>query len=589
MVSYLRRSLFKWRYAILIILIISAMAGAFSFQINRWLPHYALSFSNVIAQQLQTRISFKRAYYRFPNYIIFKNVNVFEFNQKTPMLKASMVMVGFNDIIMDDLIVNFPVFKNYLIRHSRRIHTWTKSLPKRNMRLLVPNGEFYFKNYPDSDAIPFKIDLSLDQDHISADGFWGDKDRFNYKLYGNVHDLGFDLGHLTVGNGNSSLDLWGSWHTNMIKWKGFIFYDKFNILDINGNLDIQDKDITLKQLSFTVNGDDVTGSGNCSRQNFFQCDADINYSRQRQNFSLHLHTQNTPQGLFFKGQAGLGQVSTDFADLQILPINGNSLKLKIGKSTIFLNLKDRMLIPNEVPLKDLSAVVNFDKPYHQTITLYTQLFAGNCVSRFFLDTSTFPWQIKAQGKFDKIELPQGSLSGNFDLQSSKNLTLSGILALHNGHFDNTHFQEWAVKTLQMPSLEHVSGADFYCRFKIDGKSKMLEDLKLTTDDFDLRGNFHIDADDLVSSRGSLRFSKELLSESPIGRHIIGLVRGAWTLPFQFRLSGNLYRMNFEWDKSPLKDKVRQHLFTFFERMIDRRMDAHPAYNVNIPNESVSPG
>ena len=141
----------------------------------------------------------------------------------------------------------------------------------------------------------------------------------------------------------------------------------------------------------------------------------------------------------------------------------------------------------------------------------------------------------------------------------------------------------------MPSLDHVSGADLSCDFKIDGKSKILEDLKLNTGDVDLSGFFHVDTDNLVSSQGSIRFSKKLLSESTIGRHIIGLVHGAWNLPLEFSLSGNLYRMNFQWDKSPLKDKVRQHMFSFFERMIDQRMDANPSYKVTIPSESVSPG
>ena len=51
------------------------------------------------------------------------------------------------------------------------------------------------------------------------------------------------------------MNLWGSWHNNSIDWKGFIFYDKFYILDIDGHLKIQDKDIVLKQLSFSIDGD----------------------------------------------------------------------------------------------------------------------------------------------------------------------------------------------------------------------------------------------------------------------------------------------------------------------------------------------
>ena len=103
------------------------------------------------------------------------------------------------------------------------------------------------------------------------------------------------------------MNLWGSWRDNNIDWNGFIFYDKFYILDIDGHLKIQQKDIVLKQLSFSVDGDGVGARGQCSRQNLFQCDADITYLRGSQhldpqrplkNINLHLHAQNTPAGPF---------------------------------------------------------------------------------------------------------------------------------------------------------------------------------------------------------------------------------------------------------------------------------------------------
>ena len=582
MVHYLQRSLFKWKCAVLIILIISAMAAIFSFQVNRWLPHYALSFCDLIAQQFKTQISFKTVHYRFPNDIIFKNIKVLESDGKIPMLQASRVTVGFfKTIVVDDMAIDFPVLKNYLTRHGKQIYAGAKIFPKGNMRLLVPNGRFYPKDY-NGDPVTFKIDLSLNQDHLSAHGSWGDKDRSNYELYGNIRNSGFDLDKLTLEDSQSSMDIWGSWHAHHIDWKGFIFYDKFYILDINGHLKIQDNDIVLKQLSFSVNGDAVGARGHCSKQNLFQCDADI----ALKNTKLHLHAQNTPQGLVLKGWADYDRVHVDFENLKALIINDNSLKLKIKQIQSIFSIQGNEY---KVPLENLLASINFADPYQKTITLSARMFAGHGYSRIFLDTTSLPWQIKGQGNFDGIDITHGLLSGTFNLQSSKNIELSGILVLHNGTFDNTDFQVWAAKTLQMPSLSHVSGADLSCRFKIDGKSKMVDDLKLNTDDFDLSGSFHLNADDLVSSQGSVRFSKKLFSESDIGRHIIGLVRGAWTLPFEFRLSGNVYRMNFQWDNSPLKDKVRQHMFSFFERMIDRRMDAHPAYKVTTPNESVSPG
>jgi hypothetical protein len=514
-------------------------------------------------------------------------------DEKTAMLKSSQVIINFsfplfssatplNYIMIDGMIIDFPVFKSYLAQYNTKIYAWARALPKGKMHLLVPNGQFYLKGPQAGDPVTFKINLNLDQDHLNVQGSWEDKDKFNYELSGDIRSSGFDLDKLTLENSRSSINLWGSWHDNHIDWKGFIFYNKFYILDINGNVEVQDKDIVLKKLSFSVNGDPVGALGHCSRQGLFQCDADI----ALKNLGLHLHAQNTPQGLVFKGAADVDGTHLDFEDLTALIINGNSLKVRIKQIQGSLSIQGTQY---RLPFENLGATLNFENPYRQTITISGGVFAGHIQGRIFLDTSSLPWQIKSQGSFDGINMAQGLLSGTFDFQSSKNTRLSGTLALHNGNFNDTHFQEWTAKTLQMPSLEHISGADLHCRFTINGNSKTVEDIKLNTNDFDLSGFFHLDADDFVSSQGSVRFSKKLLSESTVGRQIIGLVRGAWTLPFEFRLSGNMYRMNFQWDNSPLKDKVRRHLFSFFERMIDQRMDAHPYYNVTIPSESVSPG
>jgi hypothetical protein len=617
-VNYLQRFLFKWKYAIAIILMISAIAAAVSFQINRWLPNYALSFSQLISQQFHTEISFKSVNYRFPNYIIFKDVKVLEYDGKAPMLEASKVIMNYtfplfssatplNDITINHLAVNFPVLKNYWGRHNKKIYAWARALPKGSMRLLVPNGRIYLKDYPQGNSISFNTDLSFNQGRVNARGSWMNNGKFNYELYGNIHNAGFDLDKLTLEEGRSSMNLWGAWHGSNIDWKGFIFYDKFYILDIDGHIIIQDKDIVLKQLSFSIDGDGVGARGRCSRQDLFQCNADMTYWQGVQhldgqgpfkNINLHLNAQNTPHGLTFNGSADINflinprvpaylhNAHIDFKGLKAQFINGNSLKLKIRKLQGILPIHDNKYT---LPTENILATINYAVPYQKTINLSARILAGLCHGRIFLDTSSLPWQIKSQGNFEGVNIDQGLLSGVFNLESSANIKLYGNLNLHKGIFNDTPFQAWLAKTLQMPSLNHVTGADLACQFKIDGKSKMLENLRLSTEELNLSGNFHLDDFDLVTSQGSVRFSEKLLNESDIGRHIIGLVRGAWTLPFEFRLSGNVHRMNFQWDNSPLKDKVRQHMFSFFERIIDQRMDAHPYYKVTIPNESVSPG
>ncbi len=614
--SYLRRSLFKWKYAILIILMVSALLAALTFQVNRWLPDYAQSFSSLIAQQSQAQISFRTVHYRFPGYIILKNVAVIENGQKNPLLKANKVVLGFsfplfssafplNSINVDGMTINYPAMKGYLTQHYKMIYAWAETLPKGKMHFLAPNGRIFLADLAQAQAIPFNFDLDLHQDHINVHGAYGNKERSNFELKGLVNNTGIDLEKLTLDNGRSSMNLWGSWVGNNVEWKGFIFYNKIYILDIDGQLRIQKKAIILKQLTFTVNGDAVGASGQCLNQRLFQCDADIAYWRKAdpvdpgnnlKNINLHLHAQNTAQGPLLNGTVDLGflepdpyfavqNLHLDFSGLKARIINGNFLVLKIKQlQNVFLAQSNN----HQVLLENILASFNLAKPFQKIITLSAEILGGHYHDRISLDTSFHPWQVKSQGNFDGIKAYQGQLSGNFEALLSKSLELSGHIALHQGDLNNTYFQTWLVHMLQMPSLSHVNGTDLSCRFKIEGRSRILDDIKLRSDDLDLNGFFHLDADDLVSSQASIQFSKNLLKESPIGRQIIGLVRGAWTFPIEFSLSGNVHKMNFQWDNSLLKDKVRQHMFSLFENMVDQRMNARLNYNVTIPNESVDP-
>ncbi len=486
MVNYLLRSLFRWKYAIVITLIISAIAAAVSFQINRWVPNYAFSFSQLIAQQFHTKISFNTVYYRFPNYIIFNNVRVLEFDGKRPMLESSRVTMNFSFplfssatplhyIVMNDLDINFPVLKDYWAKHDKEIYAWIKTLPKGKMRLLVPDGLIFLKDHPHENPISYKSDLNIDNGHISAQGSWDYNGNYKYEFNGISRDDGFDLDKITIQEGRSSLNLWGSLRANNIDWKGFIFYDNFYILDIDGHIGIQDKDIILTKLSFSIDGDGVGARGQCSKQSLFQCDADMTYWQGTQhpddqkpfkNINLHLHAQNTPQGLFFNGAADLyflfnpkapatlQNAHLDFKGLKAQFINGDSLKLKIKHTqNTFLIQGNKYTLP----LENILASINYAIPFQKTVNLSARLFSGPCHGRIFLDTSSSPWQIKGQGNFDKVSLEQGLLSGVFKLQTSDNIRLSGNLNLLHGNFNDTQFQEWLAKTLQMPSLNHCPG------------------------------------------------------------------------------------------------------------------------------------
>jgi len=611
--NYLQRLLFKWKYTILIILIIFAAAKAFSLQINRWIPQYVRSFSDLIAQETQTQISFHSVRYLFPDYLVFKNVRVLVPDQIEPVLQAPRVTLKFSFPLFSSAIplkkiatgrmaIDLQALKKYWSIHGQRICAQFRHLPHRDIRLLVADGRLNSKDR----SLPFNIDLDLNQDRISARGSWGDADQFHCTLNGSFSNFGFDADKLTVQDERSSLNLWGSWHGDNIYWKGFIFYETFYILDINGHIKLQKDDAILQQLSFSIDGDDIRLSGHCLKPGLSQCDANMTYRRALahldelrplKSIRLHLHSLSTTQGSLLSGQTdidflvpaqahpSLESIRLDFVHLRAQLINGNLLKLKIKQ------MQSRFSIGGHaynIPLENILTSLDFSRAYRKVIDFSSRMFAGHGSCRSFLDTSSLPWQIKSQGRFEGMALYGGLLSGAFQLQSSKPLKLAGDLSLRNGRFDDTPFQTWMAAVLKMPSLDHLPGADVSCHFKVEGRSRIFEDIKLKTQDIDLSGSFDLDEDDLVSSRASIRFSKKLFGESPVGKDILGLVRGAWTLPVEFSLSGNVHRMNFQWDASPLKDQVHRHMFSFVEGMIDRRVDERPAYNVTTPSESVTP-
>jgi hypothetical protein len=124
----------------------------------------------------------------------------------------------------------------------------------------------------------------------------------------------------------------------------------------------------------------------------------------------------------------------------------------------------------------------------------------------------------------------------------------------------------------MPSMERLSGVELFLRFKFNSQIAEFNDVRLHSDDLNWNGFFHLDSNHLVSSRNSILFSRELLSESPIGQKVIELVPKAWELPFEFQLSGDLNRMNFQWEDSLLKRKVEDRIPHFIEQSIQQRMD-----------------
>ena len=206
------------------------------------------------------------------------------------------------------------------------------------------------------------------------------------------------------------MNLWGSWYKENIDWKGFIFYDKLYILDID--MKMLGNDIVLKKLSFSVNKDNVTASGHCLKQDLFQCDAKIGLK----DIDLRLQAQNTPRGILFKGIVDLQNIHLDFADLKARIVNGN-IQNK-GHPLVFDHQKQDP-VPIKITAKNIWASIYVGSPDEKAITLSAKMYEGNLFGRIFLKTSSWPWQVKGQGQCEGMDI--NSLGR--DLFSSNSMVL----------------------------------------------------------------------------------------------------------------------------------------------------------------------
>ncbi len=102
----------------------------------------------------------------------------------------------------------------------------------------------------------------------------------------------------------------------------------------------------------------------------------------------------------------------------------------------------------------------------------------------------------------------------------------------------------------------------------------MRDIYLQSDDVDIRGYFTLDGKSLVSSKLSLALSQSLLRKSSKFKPVLKMFADDPSdLGFDFQLSGNLGKMNFQWLTSDAKQKIQKRIPDFIERMIERDVDA----------------
>lgn len=597
MVIYLLEFLLRCRKVIVVILILGSLGCLFYFSADKLIHNFVPAFINIMSDRLKVSILYSKVHYSFPGKIVLEQVQIFD-QQRSPqaMVEIPQLTLGFNfpffsaqkrvyltQIYLDQMQIRAVILKDFIARHGSLLWSEFKALPHSDIHIQQTQTRlFLLKDEQTIAPIVFDFD------------FYFQKGQFKGEFKDNY----------------SFLQFWGDWQKDRgLHWKGFMFYNgpltpqPLHILDINGHIDIKDNDISLKDFSFSVNSDKLSATGHYSLGRPYNFQTNISFIKDAhhvtsqepiKSIDINVKGQLEHQSVLLNGgidlnlfsdvklKMPLSRVNLELKDLTASVINDHLLKLTIKQTLGIFEANGR---EHKISLENILISFQRDKKAQFNVNLSSQLYGGQYRGKLMLDTSSAPWQVVTHGQFDNLDINRfselmayfnkckGYVSGVFDIQMPQNPSLTATVLMRQTSAEDLSFLPWSVsKILQMPSLEHLSGADLFFHFKINPQVVSLDKVRLHTNDLDLSGSFRLEPNDLVASKVSVFFSQALFNESLIGQKIAQLVPKAWDLPFEFRLSGDLHRMNFQWEDSLLKKKVEQRLPNFIERSIEQRVN-----------------
>jgi hypothetical protein len=545
--NYLLKFVIKCKWLIILGLVLGSLTGLFSLAVLRVIDKFIPAYSSLMAGRLGLRVSFRRAHYVFPRKIIIDDVKVFDKQTDAKaMLESPRMTLGFSfplfssqkkirlsQLTLNHLKIRAPDLGRYMMRHGGLVAVELKVQPQLDMQIRLTEAQLYlFRDSRVVAPIVFDMDLSLDRGQFLAKL----KDRHSF------------------------LQFWGDRRGPELDWKGFMFYGEdlmlhpLSILDIAGHLRFRDKGVTLERLSFSTDDAKVLAHASCWVDGPLKFDAALSYDRQDghvnaqdplRKIAIDLHGQLDHRGvltsgdmdidLFSKRSANMSlqKFGLAFEDLGAQVINDRLLKLKMRRAAVLLRTFGS---EHKISFENLLTSIQRPTDAQFKMTLSAGLYGGSYQGLIVEDIASHPWQTKARGSFDKIDISRlseiwehfekyhGQATGTFYFRASRSFSLTGSLSVHGGRFQDLDFLPWDVpKIFQMPSLDHLSGADLFCHLRFEPQSIEFRDVALRADDLDVNGFFRVDPDDLVSSEIAIRFSQQLFGESPIGQKILKLV------------------------------------------------------------------
>lgn len=453
-----------------------------------------------------------------------------------------------------------------------------------------------------------------------------------YKISGELMADGFLMDQFILNSGNFYSRLWGTLQSGLLEINGFAFMDttKQNpdetgysfahyinnfpddeqlayidtyILDIKGLFRLAYPVAEVEKLVFSLNNLPVTLRGSISLLDPLTVDTQLSLRKSPpsggwrdyfESAQLNLHgtwkdkvlNTNGHMDIDFKN-AGSSSLAPEMAkftfkdlSLYVDPAKRTVLNLASGDIVYFINTNE-----HKISVADFRTVTTREMEGYKSIEISGPFYHGTMNGRMWFDVTQNPAKITALVLLNDVDTDaleelliqfakfNGRMSSKVNFTNVPKMELSGDMTVYDGQLTDFDFFEWVADSFSLPALKAIDFERGSAQFTVNEEHVLLHDVRLRTDNVHIGGYYKLDSQNLVASELSLELSRALLNESPKFKPLLKTYKKEDAhLNFDFRLSGNIGAVNFQWLPSEVKRQIQGQIPDFIERKIEQNID-----------------
>lgn len=501
--------------------------------------------------------------------------------------------------------VNFIKMRDFISGKSGQIASSIQSLRKQDINFFVKGMKLYLgKDNSGSGYIVADFSLKIKGDSFISSGIIKrEKLPLSYNFKASLSRSGLSIEKFELTREGLFLQLWGNQEGKFFKLNGFAFMDTFFkrdaspranlfMLDIDFRGEYAFPELKIEQLKFSLNNNPVEIKGNIMflgppsvdlsiSSDVKKIKAKIKGRLEEKTFisDIALDIESVKKE---RSVSSLERIQCTFNNLVLCFAQYPYLKMRLGYGS--LNFKDAES-EHKLILTGLSAAFNLKDEKLKFAEFSCPFYNGRLDGRARLDISRSPlsfaslFRIKNADadKFNTLSTDLSKFHGRLNslvyFSNSPSLLLKGGIVIRDGYLQDSVFFNWLAGYFNLPALKKINFNMLSSDFLLNAKNVSLNRMRLISEDVKLNGYFNLNRNDLVSSKISLGFSRKLLQQSKKLTPLLKLLGQEFKdIIFDFQLSGDVHRMNFQWLESDFKRRLQAAIPDFIKRGMDRNVE-----------------